>query len=125
MVNFAKSLGHPWRAIHVAVNPQKAAETQEKWDRVIGEGELVLIPSPYRHLVAPIREFIREQLAENPDTFFHVIVGHLVMDSMWKQALHQNSVLIFNLGLTGLERVVVTIVPHQINENGHRLANGH
>jgi amino acid transporter len=125
MVNFARSLGHPWRAIHVAVNPQKAAATQEKWDRVIGEGELVIIPSPYRHLVAPIREFIREQLTENPDTFFHVIVGHLVMDSMWKQALHQNSVLIFNLGLTGLDRVVVTIVPHQINENGHHLANGH
>jgi amino acid transporter len=125
MVNFAKSLGHPWRAIHVGVNPQKAAQTEEKWARVIGEGELVIIPSPYRHLVAPIREYIREQLAENPDTFFHVIVGHLVMDSMWKQALHQNSVLIFNMGLTGLERVVVTIVPHQINENGHHLANGH
>jgi hypothetical protein len=29
------------------------------------------------------------------------------------------------MGLTGLERVVVTIVPHQINENGHHLANGH
>lgn len=125
MVNFAKSLGHPWRAIHVGVNPQKAAEIQEKWDRVIDDGELVIIPSPYRHLVAPIRQYVQEQLAENPDTFFHVIVGHLVMDSMWKQALHQNSVLIFNLGLTGLERVVVTIVPHQINENNHHLVNGH
>jgi amino acid transporter len=126
MVNFARSLGHPWRAIHIGVNPEKTKETEEKWRRVIGEGELVVIPSPYRHLVAPIRHYVQEQLAENPETFFHIIIGHLVMDSMWKQALHQNSVLIFNLGLTGLERVVVTIVPHRINENGNgRHLNGH
>ena len=40
--------------------------------------------------------------------------GHLAMDSVFTQVLHQNSSLILNLGLTGLERVVVTIVPVQI-----------
>ena len=23
MVNFAKSLGHPWRAVHIGINPEK------------------------------------------------------------------------------------------------------
>jgi hypothetical protein len=41
-------------------------------------------------------------------------MGHLAMDSVFTQVLHQNSSLILNLGLTGLERVVVTIVPVQI-----------
>ncbi len=36
------------------------------------------------------------------------------METTWEQALHQNSVLIFNMALNGLERVVLTIVPHQI-----------
>jgi len=36
------------------------------------------------------------------------------MDSVLTQALHQNTSLILNLGLTGLERIVVTIVPLQI-----------
>lgn len=115
MVNFAKSLGSPWRAIHVAVNEERAQATREKWDTYVGEGELIMLQSPYRHLMAPIREYIMDLLRENPDAIVHVVMGHLAMDSVLSQALHQNSSLILNLGLTGLERVVVTIVPLQVH----------
>ena len=115
VVNFAKSLGHPWKAIHVATNPQKAERTRQDWDRYIGEGELVILPSPFRSLTAPIREYVEQILDERPDSFVHIIMGHLVMDTFWEQALHQNSALIFNLALGGLDRVVVTIVPYQIH----------
>ncbi len=53
--------------------------------------------------------------AETPGCFVHVIMGHLVMDSFWEQALHQNSAFIFNLSLSRMERVVVTSVPYQIH----------
>ncbi len=115
MVNFAKSLGNPWRAVHVAVNEERAGATQAKWDQYVGEGELVMIRSPYRHLMAPIRSYVMELLRDDPDAIVHVVMGHLAMDSVLTQALHQNSSLILNLGLTGLERVVVTIVPLQIH----------
>lgn len=117
MVNFAKSLGSPWRAIHVGVNPEKAQKTQEKWDQYIGDDKLVIIPSPYRHLMAPIREYVMNLLRENPKAIVHIVMGHLAMDSVFTQALHQNSSLILNLGLTGLERVVVTIVPLQVRHD--------
>jgi amino acid transporter len=119
MVNFAKSLGGNWHAVHVGVNPEKSRTTQEKWAKFIGEGNLVIIESPYRHLMAPIREYVMTLLRENPDAIVHIVMGHLSMDSVLNQALHQNSSLILNLGLTGLERVVVTIVPLQIRHNGH------
>ena len=118
MVTFAKSMGNPWHAVHVGVNPEKARAVQEKWDRYIGEGELVVIQSPYRHLVAPIREYVMGLLEKNPGSIVHIVMGHLAMDSLMGQALHQNSSLILNMGLTGLERVVVTIVPMQIRHNG-------
>lgn len=114
MVNFAKSLGSPWRAVHVGVNPDRSRITEEKWEKYIGEGELVIIQSPYRHLMAPIREYVMTLLRENPEAIVHIVMGHLAMDSVFTQALHQNSSLILNLGLTGLERVVVTIVPLQV-----------
>ncbi|MCA9867808.1 MAG: APC family permease [Anaerolineales bacterium] len=117
MVNFAKSLGSPWRAIHVGVNPEKSKLTQEKWDEYIGDENLFIIQSPYRHLMAPIREYVVSVLRENPDAIVHIVMGHLAMDSVLTQALHQNSSLILNLGLTGLERVVVTIVPLQIRHD--------
>jgi amino acid transporter len=118
MVKFAKSMGNPWHAVHVGVNQEKARATQDKWDKYIGEGKLVIIDSPYRHLVAPIREYVIGLLKDNPGTIVHIVMGHLAMDSLFTQALHQNSSIILNLGLTGLERVVVTIVPMQVRQNG-------
>lgn len=101
-------------AVHIGVNPERTRRARQVWDEKIGEGELVVIPSPYRQLNRPIRTYIKQMLKENPNAFVHVVVGHLAMDSAWKQMLHQNSVLIFNMALSGLERVVVTIVPFQI-----------
>ncbi len=118
MVNFAKSMGNPWHAVHVGVNQEKTAAAQAKWQKYIGEGELVVIPSPYRHLVAPIREYVIGLLEANPGAIVHIVMGHLAMDSVMTQVLHQNSSLILNLGLTGLERVVITIVPLQVRQNG-------
>jgi len=119
MVNFAKSLGHPWTAIHVGINPDKAADAQAKWQKRIGEGELIIIQSPYRQLIEPIRDYIESIQAQEPDCFVHIIMGHLAMENFWEQALHQNSALIFNLGLAQMENVVVTTVPYQIHHVHH------
>lgn len=115
MVDFAKSLDHPWQAIHVGVNPEKAKIVQQKWDERIGEGELIIVPSPYRLLAEPIQEHIKTIQRNTPGCFVHVIMGHLAMDSFWEQALHQNSAFIFNLALSRMERVAVTSVPYQIH----------
>jgi hypothetical protein len=116
MVDFAKSLDHPWVAINVAIHPEKAEAVKRKWQERIGEGELVVLDSPYRLLVEPIKEYIEKLQKEVPGCFVHVIMGQLVMDSYWTQALHQNSSFIFNLALSGMERIVVTTVPYQIHK---------
>lgn len=123
MVNFAKSLGHPWKAVHIGVNPQKVVSVCTKWAERIGEGELIIIDSPTRLLTEPIREYIDKLLDETPDGYVHVIMGQLVMDTFWEQALHQNSSIIFNLALAGLDRVVVTNVPYQLHHEED--AQGH
>jgi amino acid transporter len=123
MVDFAKSLNHPWQAVHIGVNPEKAEVVRQKWQERIGEGELVVIPSPYRLLAEPIKEHIEGIQRETPGCFVHVIMGHLVMDTFWEQALHQNSAFIFNLALGRMHRVVVTSVPYQIHrKNGDESA---
>ncbi|MBE2271470.1 MAG: APC family permease [Anaerolinea sp.] len=123
MVNFAKALGEDWHAVHIGVKPEKTPVVLEKWKKRIGEGRLHVIDSPYRLLAEPLREYIESLLANDPESYIHVIMGHLVMDTYWEQALHQNSAFIFNLALAGLERVVVTTVPYQIHH--HHDAEGH
>jgi amino acid transporter len=115
LVNFAKSLRHPWKAVHVGVNPEKAELVRKKWAERIGEGELVILPSPYRLLAEPIQDYIEELQSQKPGSFVHIIMGHLAMDSFWEQALHQNTAFIFNLALARMDHVVVTTVPYQIH----------
>lgn len=121
LVNFARSLDHPWKAVHIGINPDKVATVEKKWRERIGEGELVVLPSPFRLLAEPLEEYIEQIREQDPDGFIHVIIGHLAMDTFWEQALHQNSALLINLALARLDRVVVTLVPYQIHHEGHEL----
>ncbi|MBX3063583.1 MAG: APC family permease [Anaerolineae bacterium] len=120
MVNFAKSLDHPWQAIHVAVSPEKSEIVTRKWAERIGEGELIIEQSPYRLLTEPIINRIEMIQSETPGCFVHIIMGQLVMDNFLEQALHQNSAFIFNIALSHMERVVVTSVPYQIHHHSEQ-----
>ncbi len=125
MIDYAKAACCPWKAVHIATNPEKAELIRKKWEqRVDNAGELIIIPSPYRELIRPIRECVEEELEKQPVGFINVILGHLATDTAWEQALHQNSAFIFNLALQGLERVAVTNVPYQI-PHLHHDGNGH
>ena len=115
MVNFAKALKHPWKAIHIGVNPEKAQNVPAKWQKRIGEGEIIVLDSPYRKLADPLRNYIVSLQENDPGLYVHVILGHLVMDTFWEQALHQNSAYLLNLALGVLDNVVVTMVPYQIH----------
>ncbi len=124
MVNFAlSSSGDQWSAVHVAINPARAEEVRRKWDANFPQykDKLILLESPYRLLAEPIQEYILKLQQDNPGCFVHVIMGNLVMDTFWEQALHQNTALIFNLALGRMDKVAVTAVPYQI----HRTNGGH
>jgi hypothetical protein len=121
MVNFAKSMGHPWHAVHVALNPDKARQVQEKWDKRIGEGKVEILSSPYRLLSEPLKDYLNELRATDPEGFIHLIMGQLVMDTYWEQALHSNSTLMLNVAISEMERVAITSVPYQIHHGEHVL----
>lgn len=121
MVDYANAMNSSWKAIHIEVNPGSAEKVKQKWDHYVGSapggqnGELMIIESPFRRLVEPLQDTIRAELAEMNDGYLNIILGHLVMDTYWEQALHQNSQMIFDLALQNMERVVVTKVSYQIH----------
>jgi amino acid transporter len=123
MVEFAKSLGHPWVALHVDYNDRRTELVQQKWKARIGEGELHVVASPYRQLIEPVRDFVLSERDKTPNGFVHVIMGQLVMHNQVERALHSNNALGIIGELQRYDRVVVTDVPYQLHpsENG----NGH
>jgi hypothetical protein len=116
-INFAKSLGAPWTALHVAIDPDKAEAVRQRWvERIGDEAYLKILPSPYRELTGPVHRYVEELMAEMPDGYIHVIVGHLVMNTIQGQALHQNAAVTLNLALQDIRRVAVTTVAYQFTE---------
>ncbi|MSP13022.1 MAG: hypothetical protein EXR62_08690 [Chloroflexi bacterium] len=116
LIDYAKSLEGPWKAVHVAVYPERIPEIKRKWAERIGEGHLIILPSPYRRLSLPIRQYVEKLLQEDPDGFVNVVIGELVTGSPLTQILHQNSHFIQQLALQDLDGVVITIVPVQLRK---------
>ncbi len=119
LVNFAQSLGNPWEAVHVQVDPERSAALLQKWASRIGVGELKLLPSPYRSISEPLREYITEKQQEDPEQFIHLLVGQLAFSTYWEQVLHRNTNLLIDLVLRDMDRVVITSVPYQIDQRAH------
>jgi hypothetical protein len=119
LVNFAQSLGQPWQAVHVAVDPDRSDRLQEKWRSVIGIGELTILPSPYRSISGPIREHIHAIQQNDPTKFVHLLAGQLAMPHHWEQVMHRNTNLLIDLVLRDMDRVVITSVPYQIDHRDY------
>ncbi len=77
---------------------------------------MVIVPSLYRSLTRPLRWYIEKALKENPQGYVQVIMGELRTSSALSQLLHQNAHIIEQLALRGLDRVVTTVVPLQLEQ---------
>lgn len=114
LVEFARSLGVAWEAVHIAVHPERVAEIQRKWEERIGIDNLFIVPSPYRSLTRPLHAYIGRKLKEHPEGYIQVVLGELRTHSPLAQILHQNAHIIEQLALRDFERVVTTVVPLQL-----------
>lgn len=109
-IQFVRSLGGNWEAVHVATDEAKAAQVQKKWRQYVPDGRLVTLPSPFRDLVGPVREYVETLHEQHPEAVIHVVMAQLLMDNFPAQALHQNTTVIFKLALQHIPGVAVTDV---------------
>jgi hypothetical protein len=111
LVEFAIALGVPWKAVHIAVNEERVADVQRKWQERVGIGELVILKSPYRSLTRPLHSYVKRRLRHNPGGYVHVVLGELRTGNALTQVLHQNAHFIEQLALNDLDGVVTTVIP--------------
>ena len=119
MVRFAKTLGNPWTALHVNFDEARAEAVQKKWNEQIGEGELVLIHSPFRLLQEPIIEHIQEERKKLQNGVVHVVTGQLVVRGALGSMLHSKNARGLYDEIQKLERVIVTAVPYHLERRNN------
>ncbi len=117
-INFVQSLGVKWSAVYVATDEDRTADVRRKWDRFFPHEQLTILPSPFRDLVGPVRQYVEQLRMAHPEAYIHVVVSQILMDHYLEQALHQNATVIFKLALQHIRQVVVTDVAYPLHLSG-------
>ncbi len=120
-INFALSIGQPWTAVHVSIDETRTADLQRKLAERVGDYPLVILPSPYRSLTQPLAEYVQQLRQDDPETYLHLVMGGLVMESSWEQALHRNSTQAIKLAFSQIEDVAITNIAFQLHRDNEQV----
>ena len=75
---------------------------------------LEIIPSPFRRLAAPMRDYVRG-LTKEGDTLVTVVLAEFIVGKWWHNLLHNGNGNDLKLALLPERDVVVTLVPYRLN----------
>jgi amino acid transporter len=123
MVRFAKTLGHPWVALHVNFDQARAENVRLKWNELIGESELIFLYSPYRLLLEPVTQYLTKARKEMPNGVIQVITGQLVVPGHFGPLLHSKNARGLYDELQKIESVIVTAVPYHLEKRNKKDGN--
>lgn len=131
-LSYARSLGLDVTVVHVTTEQEDDTDFREafyRWTHDVEMKEkaqswgsrtpapmprLVVIRSPYRALVAPFLEYVRQRRQANPGGIVTVFLPEYVPEHFWERALHNETALRLKLALYSMSGVVVTNVPYHL-----------
>ncbi len=121
-LRFAMKISPDVHALHIAADEAEAVDVREKWanavvyptqEKGIPTPRLVVIPSPYRQVYAPLMAFLAELEKDHPERTLAVIIPELVERHWYHHLLHNKTAVMLKglLYLSGMRRVTVINVP--------------
>jgi amino acid transporter len=117
-LTYARALSEDVTAVYVSTDPAQAEAVEKKWGLWGGGVRLVVVNSPYRLLVEPLVEYIREVAARRqPNEVITVVVPQFVPRRQWHNALHAQTAMMLRLALVFEPGVVITSVPYQVGRD--------
>jgi hypothetical protein len=95
---------------------QVAAEADDdtlasEWEERGVPVPLVVIESPYRETVRPVRQYVRQLRREHPGDVISIVIPEYVVEHWWQQLLHNQTALLLKTRLRLEPSVAVTSVP--------------
>ncbi|HEX9038209.1 MAG TPA: APC family permease [Ktedonobacterales bacterium] len=130
-LTYARSLGLQVTAVHVTTEQEDDSDFREAFYRWVHDMEqaersqatgaapspppqLVVIRSPYRGLVGPFVEYVRQRQRAAPGSLVTVFLPEYVPARFWERVLHNETALRLKLALYAMRGVVVTNVPYHL-----------
>jgi hypothetical protein len=101
-------------AVFVDMTGDGAEDITRQWDSMDFGVPLTIVASPYRELIEPLTNHVRESLARPDVDIVMVVLPEFVPDSPLDYMLHDQTPLLIKNAMFNLPRVVVTDVPYHL-----------
>ena len=112
-IRYARSIAGELVAVHVDLGLGKTGAFQEQWQRQLPEVPLVILDSPYRSLIDPVLDFVRQfEIDHRKDRhkFCTIVLPVFVTRHLWENLLHNQSTISLRSALRAQGTRVVTTV---------------
>lgn len=114
-LEYAREIADDCRAVHIEINPADTQRLKERWEQWSADMPLVIIESPYRSLIAPLVEYVKQVRQDHPRHLITVVLPEFVVTKWWERALHNNSAFLIKLALGNIRDVVITNVRYYLD----------
>ena len=118
-VNFARSISDNVTAVYVELEPDAGEKARLEWQSWWPDVPMVVVPSPYRSIVAPLLQFLEEtDLQHNDGQLATVVLPEFIPARWWQSLLHNQTAwllkgaLLYRSRQHGLERIVIDVPFH-------------
>jgi len=121
-LEYAKSIAPEHvTALYINIDEEATQKLRERWDRLGGGVELVVLASPYRSLVGPLSRYVDRRMKAHHDQMVTIVLPEFIPAKWWHHLLHNQSSLMLKGALLFKPNVIVTSVPYHLknrNRNG-------
>ena len=102
-------------AVHVDIDETQRMRLERQWEALDDPPHLVLVPSPYRDIVEPVRAYVRERRRQShPGTIVNVVIPEFIVPGRLGQFLHNQTGLALKAALAREPGIAVTSVPFHL-----------
>jgi amino acid transporter len=108
-------------ALYINIDEEATQKLRQKWGRLGGGIELVVLASPYRSLVGPLTRYVDRRMKAHHDQMVTIVLPEFIPAHWWQHLLHNQSSLMLKGALLFKPNVIVTSVPYHLksgNRNG-------
>jgi hypothetical protein len=123
-LRYARALSDDVTAVFVSSEETAAEAVRRKWGLWGGGIRLVILESPYRLLLEPLLDYIKEVAGHRqPNEILTIVVPQFVPRRRWHNLLHAQTAVLLRLALIFQRGIVITSVPYQVGagEDGEEI----
>ena len=114
-LEYAKSIAPEHvTALYINIDEEATQKLRQKWDRLGGGVELVVLASPYRSLVGPLIRYVDRRMKTHHDQMVTIVLPEFIPAKWWHHLLHNQTSLMLKGALLFKPDVIVTSVPYHL-----------